>query len=121
MQRGSTGTWQTIGAGGETVRAFIPAPLPPDPPLDLSGPLRDKLSQADYALGLLDGAVLTLPDPDLFVFMYMRKEGVLSNQGIGLLREITGDARNRRFRFEPCFRLFEETAEWNNRREQDGM
>jgi len=61
-------------------RAFIPAPLPPMPPLDLSGPLRDRLSQADYALGRLDGAVLTLPNPDLFVFMYVRKEAVLSSQ-----------------------------------------
>ncbi|QXP90255.1 Fic family protein [Methylococcus capsulatus] len=61
-------------------RAFIPSPLPPDPPLDLSGLLRDKLSQADYALGRLDGAVLTLPNPDLFVFMYVRKEAVLSSQ-----------------------------------------
>lgn len=61
-------------------RAFIPAPLPPMPPLDLSGPLRDKLSQADYALGRLDGAVLTLPNPDLFVFMSVRKEAVLSSQ-----------------------------------------
>jgi Fic family protein len=61
-------------------RAFIPAPLPPDPPLDLGGVLRDKLSAADYALGRLDGAVLTLPNPDLFVFMYVRKEAVLSSQ-----------------------------------------
>jgi len=42
--------------------------------------LRDKLSAADYALGRLDGAVLTLPNPDLFVFMYVRKEAVLSSQ-----------------------------------------
>jgi len=61
-------------------RAFIPAPLPPDPPLDLNGALRDKLSAADHALGRLDGAVLTLPNPDLFVFMYVRKEAVLSSQ-----------------------------------------
>jgi hypothetical protein len=62
-------------------RAFIPAPLPPDPPPSTSqGELRDKLSAADYALGRLDGAVLTLPNPDLFVFMYVRKEAVLSSQ-----------------------------------------
>src|SRR5919106_1157420 len=61
-------------------RAFIPAPLPPQPPIDLSGPLRELLSKADYALGRLDGAVLTLPNPDLFVFMYVRKEAVLSSQ-----------------------------------------
>jgi Fic family protein len=61
-------------------RAFIPNPLPPDPPLDLTGHLRERLSEADYALGRLDGAVLTLPNPDLFVFMYVRKEAVLSSQ-----------------------------------------
>jgi len=61
-------------------RAFIPAPLPPDPPLDLAGPLRALLSEADYALGRLDGAILTLPNPDLFVFMYVRKEAVFSSQ-----------------------------------------
>ena len=61
-------------------RAFIPSPLPPDPPVDLGKPLLDLLSEADYALGRLDGAVLTLPNPDLFVFMYVRKEAVLSSQ-----------------------------------------
>jgi Fic family protein len=61
-------------------RAFLPAPLPPDPPVDLGGRLRVLLSQADHALGRLDGAVLTLPSPDLFVFMYVRKEAVLSSQ-----------------------------------------
>lgn len=61
-------------------RAFIPAPLPPEPPLDLSGELHRLLSAADRALGRLDGSVLTLPNPDLFVFMYVRKEAVLSSQ-----------------------------------------
>lgn len=61
-------------------RAFIPKPLPPDPPLDLGGELHRLLSAADRALGRLDGSVLTLPNPDLFVFMYVRKEAVLSSQ-----------------------------------------
>jgi len=61
-------------------RAFIPAPLPPDPGLELGGELTGLLSQADRALGRLDGSVLTLPNPDLFVFMYVRKEAVLSSQ-----------------------------------------
>ncbi len=61
-------------------RAFIPKPLPPDPPIQVSGSLQTLLSQADYALGRLDGAILTLPNPDLFVFMYVRKEAVLSSQ-----------------------------------------
>ncbi len=61
-------------------RAFIPAPLPPDPPVQLSGELQKLLSQADRALGRLDGSIQTLPNPDLFVLMYVRKEAVLSSQ-----------------------------------------
>jgi len=61
-------------------RAFLPAPLPPDPPLDLRGELTSLLSRADLALGRLDGSVHTIPNPDLFVLMYVRKEAVLSSQ-----------------------------------------
>lgn len=61
-------------------RAFVPAPLPPQPPLSLTSDLQGLLSAADRALGRLDGSVLTLPNPDLFVFMYVRKEAVLSSQ-----------------------------------------
>lgn len=61
-------------------RAFLPTPLPPVPPVRLEGPLQTMLSKADRALGRLDGSVLTLPNPDLFVFMYVRKEAVLSSQ-----------------------------------------
>ncbi len=61
-------------------RAFVPAPLPPDPPVQLKGELADLLSQADRALGRLDGSVLTLPNPNLFILMYVRKEAVLSSQ-----------------------------------------
>ena len=60
--------------------AFIPAPLPPDPPLDISGVLQQRLSDADLALGRLDGSIQSLPAADLFVFMYVRKEAVLSSQ-----------------------------------------
>ncbi len=61
-------------------RAFYPAPLPPDPPVNLAGPIQALLSAADRALGRLDGSIQTLPNPDLFVFMYVRKEAVLSSQ-----------------------------------------
>jgi Fic family protein len=61
-------------------RAFIPAPLPPQPGLRLEGRLQATLSEANLALRRLDGSVLTLPNPDLFVFMYVRKEAVLSSQ-----------------------------------------
>ncbi len=60
--------------------AFLPAPLPPLPPVLLAGNLTLLLSEADRALGRLDGSILTLPNPDLFVFMYVRKEAVLSSQ-----------------------------------------
>lgn len=71
------GTYLTQPTG---YRAFIPAPLPPRPPLNLEGELQSLLSAADRALGRLDGSVLTLPNADLFVFMYVRKEAVLSSQ-----------------------------------------
>jgi cell filamentation protein, protein adenylyltransferase len=61
-------------------RAFIPALLPPRPRVRLDGPLQAVLSEADRGLGRLDGSIHTLPHPDLFVFMYVRKEAVLSSQ-----------------------------------------
>ena len=60
--------------------AFVPKPLPPDPAIAFDGELQTLLSKADRALGRLDGSVQTLPNPDLFVFMYVRKEAVLSSQ-----------------------------------------
>lgn len=61
-------------------RAFIPTPLPPQPSLAMDAELMHLLSQADRALGRLDGSVLTLPNPQLFILMYVRKEAVLSSQ-----------------------------------------
>jgi Fic family protein len=61
-------------------RAFIPAPLPPDPPVRIDGRLQALLSRADLALGRLAGSIATLPNPDLFILMYVRKEAVLSSQ-----------------------------------------
>lgn len=61
-------------------RAFIPHPLPPDPPIRLDDNLTRLLSDADRALGRLDGIATVLPNPDLFVGMYVRQEAVLSSQ-----------------------------------------
>ena len=61
-------------------RAFIPAPLPPDPPIEIDAEMQHWLSDADRALGRLDGSIQTLPNPNLFVMMYTRKEAVLSSQ-----------------------------------------
>ncbi len=61
-------------------KAFIPAPLPPEPPLEYSGALQTALSIADRNVGRLDALASILPNPDLFVAMYVRHEAVLSSQ-----------------------------------------
>lgn len=61
-------------------KAFIPAPLPPDPPVEYSGELQTLLSEADRNIGRLDALASMLPNPDLFVAMYVRHEAVLSSQ-----------------------------------------
>lgn len=61
-------------------KAFIPNPLPPDPPLDIDGGMQILLSSADRAIGRLDAATELLPNPNLFVAMYIRKEAVYSSQ-----------------------------------------
>ena len=75
--RGRAGRYVLQPAG---YRAFVPAPLPPRPPVRMTGVVQARLSAADRALGRLDGAVHTLPEADLFVLMYVRKEAVLSSQ-----------------------------------------
>jgi Fic family protein len=80
MIRGATGTYATTAVGGETVRAFMPDPLPPQPALDLSGPSQPLLERAPLALGRLDSISTLLPDTDLFLYSYVRKEAVLSSQ-----------------------------------------
>ena len=81
MRRGPTGHFErTTAVGGEVVRAFVPRPLPPLPPLVIDGDLRDRLDQALLALGRLDSVTTLLPDPHLFLYTYVRKEAVLSSQ-----------------------------------------
>ena len=74
------GTYLTTSATGENVRAFVPPALPPDPPLDISPELHDLLEKANRGLGRLDGVARLFPDPDLFLYMYVRKEALLSSQ-----------------------------------------
>ena len=80
MKRGVMGRYESTAVGGETVRAFIPAPLPPEPALELAGPLQSLLEGAVLALGRLDGVSTLLPDKSLFLYAYVRKEAVLSSQ-----------------------------------------
>lgn len=69
--------------------AFVPNPLPPDPALRIDSEMQSLLSRADRALGRLDGATSVLPNPDLFVTMYVRKEAVLSSQIEGTQASLT--------------------------------
>jgi Fic family protein len=80
MHRDAAGAYISSVAGGETVRAFVPAPLPPTPPLDLGGTRQTLLERATLALGRLDSISLLLPDPQLFLYAYVRREAVLSSQ-----------------------------------------
>jgi Fic family protein len=77
---GRLGRYVTTVAFDETLQAFVPPPLPPVPPLEMSAVLLNKLSEADRAIGRLDGITMMLPDKSLFLYMYVRKEAVLSSQ-----------------------------------------
>jgi Fic family protein len=66
--------------GPDGFAAFIPAPLPPNPPLEPRSEIQLALEHASRELGRLDGMTLILPDPDLFLYTYVRREAVLSSQ-----------------------------------------
>lgn len=80
MERGPTGRFDATRIGGEEVRAFVPNPLPPEPPVELSGGRQRLLERAILALGRLDSITTLLPDPQLFLYAYVRREAVLSSQ-----------------------------------------
>ncbi|MBA2603441.1 MAG: Fic family protein [Acidobacteria bacterium] len=80
MERGTTGRHEVTTVGGEEVRAFVPDPLPPQPPLELSGARQRLLETATLSLGRLDSITHLLPDPQLFLYAYIRREAVLSSQ-----------------------------------------
>ncbi|WP_027716782.1 Fic family protein [Desulfuromonas sp. TF] len=79
MKRELQGRYVTISTVGEKAQAFVPAPLPPRPPIDWTPELRSKFDQALLALGRLDSVSTLLPDTSLFLYMYVRKEAVLSS------------------------------------------
>jgi Fic family protein len=76
---GRLGRFVETPVAGEIVRAFVPPPLPPTPQIDIMS-LLDRLSLAERALGRLDGITTLLPRQELFLYMYVRKEAVLSSQ-----------------------------------------
>lgn len=74
------GHYAQTSTAQEVVKAYIPRNLPPEPPLDLGGPLLTLMEEANQALGRLDGASLMLPSIDLFNYMFLRKEALISSQ-----------------------------------------
>ncbi len=73
------GPYLKASVAGEVYRAYIPKPLPPKPPLQLER-IYQLLDQANIAIGRLDGIGNMLPDQELFLYMYIRKEAVMSSQ-----------------------------------------
>ncbi len=89
MQRDANGRYEVTSTAGEAVRAFVPAPLPPDPPVQLGGPLQALHERALLACGRLDGVSSLLPDPELFLYAYVRREALLSSQIEGTQSSLT--------------------------------
>lgn len=79
MHRDLQGHYISISTAGEKAQAFVPAPLPPTPPIRWSPELREKFDRALLALGRLDSVSVLLPDTSLFLYTYVRKEAVLSS------------------------------------------
>lgn len=76
----TTGTYIRSRTAVESFNAFVPAPLPPDPPLDLTADDHDLIERANRALGRLDGLTELLPDTSVFIYTYVRKEALVSSQ-----------------------------------------
>jgi len=75
-----SGRYRVSSSSGESVRAFIPHPLPPEPEIELAGDDYELMEHANRALGRLDGVTTILPDTEIFLYLYVRKEAVLSSQ-----------------------------------------
>lgn len=91
MELGRAGNWIMQPTG---YKAFVPKPLPPNPPLVFDGDMLALLSLAERSLGRLDGVTRLLPNPDLFVDMFVRKESLLSSQIEGTQASFTDIVRD---------------------------
>jgi len=79
VTRSRVGSYVVTSTTGESVRAYIPPPLPPEPPVELSH-LHGRIDRANRAVGRLDGLSNLIPDTNLLLYAYVRKEAVLSSQ-----------------------------------------
>jgi len=90
MNKNRTGKYVKQSTG---YKAYVPKPLPPSPPINYDSKLRNLLSEADRALAKLDGITTVLPNPELFVAMYVKKEALLSSQIEGTQASLEGILR----------------------------
>ncbi|HMV46718.1 MAG TPA: Fic family protein [Blastocatellia bacterium] len=89
MGQRPTGKRIQVTTAGEPFAAFVPYPLPPDPPLAFTATHFDLLEQSNRALGRLDGLSRLLPDTSLFIYLFVRKEALLSSQIEGTQSSLT--------------------------------
>ena len=83
------GSLITQQSGPDGYKSFVPSPLPPDPPLKYDEEMNNLVESANRALGRLDSITSILPNPKMFMFMYVRKEAVLSSQIEGTQASMT--------------------------------
>ena len=89
MHRPPPGQYRTIATAGEPFRAFVPAPLPPVPPVEWTPALRRRFDDALVALGRLDAVAELLPNAALVHHIFVRREAVLSSQIEGIQSSLT--------------------------------
>jgi Fic family protein len=80
MKRNCTGEYFITATPGEKVKAFIPLPLPPKPPIHINAKLLALLEKASLTIGKLDSLSINMPDSSIILYQYIRKEAVLSSQ-----------------------------------------
>lgn len=74
------GYWKTNLSGEMAYQSFVPSPLPPTPPIEISEDILEQLIKANSQLAILESVATRIPDVDLFVSMYVRKEALMSSQ-----------------------------------------
>ena len=74
------GYWKTNLPGEMAYQSFVPSPLPPTPPIEISEDILEQLITANSQLAILESVATRIPDVDLFVSMYVRKEALMSSQ-----------------------------------------
>lgn len=74
------GCWKTNLSGEMAYQSFVPSPLPPTPPIEISEDILEQLIKANSQLAILESVATRIPDVDLFVSMYVRKEALMSSQ-----------------------------------------